>query len=413
MGTILAAIALLAPGLLLAPPACAHLGNISYTDIDVSDRGAVLRLKYAAHLTPGFPTEGGGKLTRGQVLALQDQVESWMQDTVEMRVAEGKCEPSVDNLIGPDLNDDLQAIIVWKCPAERIPSMRITFRAFNGVLDDWQNIASVRFGGQTYSTVFTPSSARLTLGQPLPTGDASAGDTGHDAATRGNTGTKGDAAAGGGAPTKGDATRSGTQHDAAAGDDEAEDGEHAAGSSDAFRRFFELGVEHIWTGYDHLLFLFGVLLGGGGLRRLAAIVTSFTVAHSITLALAALGIVQLPSGPVEVVIALSIVYVAMENILGWTGDRRALVTFAFGLIHGFGFAGILAETGLPPGGVALPLLAFNLGVEAGQLVVLLIVVPVLHMLLRGAAARPLTIALSSLIALAGLAWAVERIGGML
>ncbi|HYB98822.1 MAG TPA: HupE/UreJ family protein [Candidatus Limnocylindrales bacterium] len=392
---MLAAAAVLALAL-QALPAHAHLGNISYSDIDVSDRGAVLRLKYAAHLTPGFPTEGGGKLSRAQVLGLQDSVQAWMQETVELRVAEGRCTPSVDNLIGPDLNDDLQVIVLWKCPAQRIPSLRVTFRAFNDMLKDWQNIASVRFAGQSYSTVFTPTSARLTVGAPMPdAGDGGAGSGETGAEPRSGAG-RGDAEDGGAA---------GREH---GGDSSAD----AAGTGDALRRFFELGVEHIWTGYDHLLFLFGVLLAGGGIRRLVAIVTSFTVAHSITLALAALGLVQLPSGPVEVVIALSIVYVAVENILGWAGDRRALVTFLFGLIHGFGFAGILAETGLPPGGVAVPLLAFNLGVEAGQLVVLVIVVPVLRLLLRGAAARPLTIVLSGMIALAGLLWAIERIGAL-
>ena len=115
--------------------------------------------------------------------------------------------------------------------------------------------------------------------------------------------------------------------------------------------FFRLGVEHILTGYDHLLFLFALLLRGGRLRSLIGIVTAFTVAHSITLALAVpIGVVVIPPAIVEPVIALSIAYVALENIVHrQAASGRWLVSFVFGLVHGFGFAGVLLELGLPPG----------------------------------------------------------------
>jgi hypothetical protein len=135
-----------------------------------------------------------------------------------------------------------------------------------------------------------------------------------------------------------------------------------------------LGVRHILEGFDHLLFVFGLFLLVGSGADLIRTITAFTVAHSVSLALATMGIVTLPSRPVEALIAASIVLVAREIArppgAGWTlaGRKPWVVAFAFGLLHGLGFAGALAEIGLPRAHAALALLAFNLGVEAGQLV---------------------------------------------
>ena len=137
--------------------------------------------------------------------------------------------------------------------------------------------------------------------------------------------------------------------------------------------YFVLGIEHILGGIDHLLFVLALLLVVAGWRKLVVTVTAFTVAHSITLALATLGFVHVPGPPVEAVIALSIVFVAAEIVHGRRGrpglTARSpwIVAFTFGLLHGFGFAGALAEVGLPQSSIPLALLAFNVGVEAGQL----------------------------------------------
>ena len=138
--------------------------------------------------------------------------------------------------------------------------------------------------------------------------------------------------------------------------------------------YFWLGVEHILLGIDHLLFVFALLLIVSGWRRLVATITAFTVAHSITLVSATMGWVQVPQQPVEAVIALSILFLATEIVHGLRG-RPALtarqpwvVAFAFGLLHGFGFAGALNEVGLPEQAIPLALLFFNVGVEVGQLV---------------------------------------------
>jgi hydrogenase/urease accessory protein HupE len=147
-----------------------------------------------------------------------------------------------------------------------------------------------------------------------------------------------------------------------------------------FAGFLALGLEHIITGYDHLLFLFALLLMAPGLRQTAGIITSFTVAHSITLGLATLDVIHVPPQLVEPLIAASIVYVGLENILRRDGVRgRWLLTFAFGLVHGLGFAGVLRELGVNSGatGIATPLLAFNLGVETGQLAIAAAALPIL------------------------------------
>lgn len=174
--------------------------------------------------------------------------------------------------------------------------------------------------------------------------------------------------------------------------------------------FFLLGVEHILIGYDHLLFLLMLILRGGNLWSLLKIITAFTVAHSITLALAALNVVSLPEPLVEAVIALSIAYVAAENLFfKRTVSHRWAVSFLFGLVHGFGFSNVLRELGLPQEGLLWSLLSFNLGVEAGQAVAVLAAVPVL-LWLRKTRFEPRTVAaLSAVVLVVGLALFVERL----
>jgi len=173
--------------------------------------------------------------------------------------------------------------------------------------------------------------------------------------------------------------------------------------------FLLLGVEHILTGWDHLLFLLVLLLRGGGWLSLAKIITAFTVAHSVTLALAVLDVVHVPDRLVEAVIALSIAAVAAENLfLSPVVARRWIVSFAFGLVHGFGFSAALRELGLPAQGLLLSLLGFNAGVEAGQALVVAVALPALA-LLRRTRWEPRMVWSSSLaILLVGIALFVER-----
>jgi hydrogenase/urease accessory protein HupE len=177
-------------------------------------------------------------------------------------------------------------------------------------------------------------------------------------------------------------------------------------------RFVPAGIHHILIGPDHLLFLVGLLLLGGGIRKLAIVVTAFTVAHSITLSLAALNIVSPPSRLIEPAIALSIVYVGTDNLLVKGGrDVRKWIAFAFGFIHGFGFASVLREMDLPARALGWSLFSFNLGVEIGQLLVVVTVASALAMLRSRSeiASRRLTFAGSIVVIVAGTFWFVQRV----
>jgi hypothetical protein len=185
-------------------------------------------------------------------------------------------------------------------------------------------------------------------------------------------------------------------------------------------RFLVLGVEHIFTGYDHIAFLLGLLLLGGTLRALVKIVSSFTVAHSVTLALAALGIVTPPQRVIEPLIAASIVFVALENLwavrrdaspdaLRTASDRRWRITFAFGLVHGFGFASVLRQLHLPRSALVTSLVAFNVGVEVGQIAIVGLAFPLLLALRRSRSFVPRGLRVASVaIGALGVFWLVQR-----
>lgn len=179
------------------------------------------------------------------------------------------------------------------------------------------------------------------------------------------------------------------------------------------KNFTASGVHHIAIGPDHILFIIGLLLLGGSLRRLLAIVTAFTAGHSVTLALATLNIVDPPAHLVEPVIALSIVYVGADNLLAGSRGRdvRVWIALFFGLVHGFGFASVLRETGLPPRALGLSLFAFNAGVEIGQAAIVVVVATALTLLRRRHAilAARLVTAGSVLVLLAGAFWFLERV----
>ncbi len=202
--------------------------------------------------------------------------------------------------------------------------------------------------------------------------------------------------------------------------------EHFAGTAQGrwtvVRAFVVSGVEHILIGPDHLLFLLGLLLLGGSLWRLTTIVTAFTLGHSVTLSLAALDLVRVSPALVEPAIALSIVVVGVDNLLmrqrrvaqpgSASFDLRPWLAVVFGLIHGFGFAAVLREVGLPPGALAWSLAAFNVGVELGQLAFVALAVALLAAVRRYDvvwAERCVVVGSVGVIA-AGVYWFVQRLG---
>ena len=178
------------------------------------------------------------------------------------------------------------------------------------------------------------------------------------------------------------------------------------------KKFIPAGVHHILIGPDHLLFLVGLLLLGGSLRQLLIVVTSFTIAHSITLSLAALNIVTPPARLIEPAIALSIVYVGADNILAKGGrDVRGWIAFTFGFIHGFGFANVLREMDLPRRALGWSLFSFNIGVEIGQIFVVVVVATTFTMLRARSewSRRHLAFAGSIVVIAAGAFWFVRRV----
>ena len=202
-------------------------------------------------------------------------------------------------------------------------------------------------------------------------------------------------------------------------------GGESGGPLAQFAAYLHEGVWHIWLGFDHILFLLSLLLPAVLVRRdgkwqsapdfraafwdVAKIVTAFTLAHSITLTLAALGVVSLPSRLVESAIALSVVLAALNNVFPVVARGRWIAAFAFGLLHGFGFAGALADLGLPAGSLALSLAGFNIGVELGQLAIVSVFLPVAFALRATWTYRRVVLAGGSAViaAIAGV-WLVER-----
>jgi hydrogenase/urease accessory protein HupE len=175
--------------------------------------------------------------------------------------------------------------------------------------------------------------------------------------------------------------------------------------------FLKLGVEHIFIGLDHILFILGLTIAARDLRRLLVVVTAFTLAHSITLALASLDVISVPILVVESLIALSVAYVGLENLLR-DPRHRGLVAFGFGLVHGIGFSSVLAELmggmGMGGGQRLQMLLGFNLGVEVGQIVIVVAVFPLVGWLRRHRWERPLVVPASAIICVFGLVWFVDR-----
>ena len=181
--------------------------------------------------------------------------------------------------------------------------------------------------------------------------------------------------------------------------------------------YLQLGVEHILLGVDHLLFVLALILIAPNTRQLVIAITAFTVAHSVTLAASTLGLVNVPTPPVEAAIALSIAFVALEIVRAREGEAgiavRApwVVAFTFGLLHGFGFAGALSEVGLPAGHIPAALLFFNVGVEIGQLLFVAVVLSLaaLFRLARNPLPRWATVAPAYLIGSLAMFWVIERV----
>ena len=344
---ILGFIALLAP---LARPAAAHTVGVSRGDYRVSGTGLEAELTFARPelegAVPGLDENGDGVLTAAEVLAGRPPLAGLLARGLEVRSGSRACD---GGFAGAELTeqDGLALRAAYRCPGSGAMSVRLGLLESLSLGHRHIATATTERGG-TVRAVLYETSPELRL--------------------------------------------------------------EADGNGSVAFQLFRMGIQHILTGYDHLLFLLGLILVGGRLRPLLVVVTAFTVAHSLTLGLAALGLWAPSPRLVEPAIALSIAYVGIENWFVRDARRRWLITFPFGLVHGFGFAGALREIALPSGQIPLALASFNVGVEAGQLAVLALVLPAILWLGRRSwfADRGVR-TVSTAIALAGLVWFVQRV----
>ncbi|MEO8718384.1 MAG: HupE/UreJ family protein, partial [Burkholderiales bacterium] len=356
---------------LAAGPALAHKPSDSYLALRAD--GIVLEgqwdialrdLEYAI----GLDANGDGEITWGELRARQSAISAYALARLSLRVDGRPCRPELRTLLVDEHSDGAYAVLSFDARCEAAPkrTLEIGYSLFADLDPTHRGLVRVQHGSLTASGVLGPDQPRL---------------------------------------------------------------EFALGEVSRLRQFFDYareGVWHIWIGIDHVLFLVSLLLpavlvyGAGAWQpapRLAPVfwdvfrtVTAFTVAHSITLSLAALGLVALPSRLVESVIALSVVLAALNNLWPAVLERRWVVAFCFGLVHGFGFASVLADLGLPRGALLVSLVGFNCGVEVGQLAVVCLFLPPAFLTRRHWIYRRLVFAAgSAAIALLATVWMVERI----
>lgn len=306
-------------------PAYAHWADLAAAEVTVQESAVNVVLTYATGLTAFADDNKNSKLSAREIKAHQKQLEAFFADKIRLNsavrsleVAPAESEVSLPSL-GPSARVHSTVLLTyrWEKPITRL---KINYSLFLPGVSTASCVATILVGGKVYEVVFTPTQQEFVLGQEQAPVD--------------------------------------------------------------FLGFLELGINHILSGFDHLLFLISLLMLGGGLRYLLKVITAFTLAHSITLSLTALGLLSLPGRFIESGIALSIAYVAAENLFRKDTSKllrsRWAVTFFFGLIHGMGFADILREMGLPKDNLLGSLVGFNLGVEVGQLAV---VIPVFLLLL--------------------------------
>jgi hydrogenase/urease accessory protein HupE len=364
---VLLAAALLLGCAVVAPTAQAHWADLAAAEIVVSGSAARVTLTVPTGLLAFADDNRDGRISDDEIRANRDDLRRFLAERVRLlgryqvpggRAAEqagvltvepGTGAPAAASVAGlaPATHTTLTLVYVWRAP---IDALTIRYNLLVPNISTASCLATILQGGQVRNVVFTPEHRETTIAfGRTPVWQAIGG-------------------------------------------------------------FVTLGIEHILTGYDHMLFLLCLLMLGGSLRQLIKIVTAFTVAHSVTLSLGVLNLVALPSRWVESAIALSIFYVAAENV--WRGSaslrRRWLVTFGFGLVHGLGFASALQEMHLPQANIAASLVGFNLGVEIGQLAVITLAYLALDVLWNQTWAPSFRRWVSVAAALVGGLWFVQR-----
>ena len=360
--------------LLATTPAGAHKPSDSY--LSIRAEGGALKGQWDIALRDldfalGLDADGDGNITWGELRAHHDEIAAYAGARLALRADGQSCALQVGTQQVDSHTDGAYSVLplAWTCPGAGMPTaIQLEYRLFADIDPQHRGLLNLRTAQGTRTAVLGPQAAvqSFSLGTP-----------------------------------------------------------EAGSGWRAFLDYVREGVWHIWIGFDHILFLLSLLLPAVGLwaaRRwqpvdrfgqavweVVRVVTAFTVAHSVTLTLATLGVVSLPSRLVESAIAASVVLAALNNVWPVFHGRRWWVAFAFGLVHGFGFASVLAELGLPQDVLALALVGFNIGVELGQLAIVAVFLPLAFALRRTQLYRhAVMVGGSLLIAVLAAVWFVER-----
>ena len=363
---------LVALGLLLvcwSPLAYAHKASDSYLHLSAS--GATVDAQWDIALRDldvalNLDANGDGQLTWGEVRQAQSRIVRYALGNLQLRSAGALCVPRAGEPLIDDHSDGAYFVLRFtaRC-VQPVQALQLDYQLFSMLDAGHRGLVNLTLGPRVFTAVLGPANPRARF---------SAAE---------------------------------------------------ASSWREFAGYLRTGVEHIWSGFDHLLFLFSLLLPAvllraerhwqpqtalaPALKEVLQVVTAFTVAHSLTLGLATFGVVRLPSRISESAIALSVVIAALNNVVPVVRHRRWIVAFAFGLIHGFGFANVLADLGLPRNALTLALVGFNLGVEAGQLAIVMLFMPVAFLLRETLFYRRyLIVGGSGAIAMVAALWLVER-----
>jgi hypothetical protein len=355
----------------VAAPAFAHKPSDSYLTLNVQGKQVSGQWDIALRdldMAIGLDADGNGELTWDEVKARHPAIAAYALSRLSIAVKDGgACKLAVTEQLLDDHSDGAYTVLrlAATCPAD-VSTLDIDYRLLFDIDPQHKGLLRLGYQGTTSTAIFTPDAPRQTL-----------------------------AVAGVSRLTQ-------------------------------FLDYVRHGVWHIWIGFDHILFLLSLLLpavllfanghwqGGASFKAscidVLKIVTAFTLAHSITLSLAVLGVLSVPSRVVESAIALSVVLAALNNIWPLFQRRRAVAAFAFGLIHGFGFASVLLDLGLPAASLLLSLVGFNVGVELGQLAIVAVFLPIAFSLRQSAFYRKVVlVGGSSVIVAIAMVWLIERV----
>ncbi len=314
----------------------------------------------------GLDADGNGEITWGEVKAKHKEIAAYAMARLSIASDRAICPIAISEHLIDNHSDGAYAVLRFAAACPHAPAeLQVSYRLFSDIDPQHKGLLRLDAGGQTRTAIFSPETAQQTFEMAGP------------------------------------------------------------GTWKQFLDYLATGVEHIWKGYDHILFLLSLLLpavGAPGQKRwvpsegfrsscidVLKIVTAFTIAHSTTLSLATLRVVSLPARISESAIAVSVVLAALNNLFPLVRGKRWVVAFFFGLIHGFGFATVLSDLGLPRSALALALVGFNLGVETGQITIVGMFLPLAYLLRRTRLYRDFVLVGGScaIVAVAAL-WFVER-----